>query len=185
MTTFWSYFLPLAAAGLVIGGIAGTYGFHMSRAMAKAKLAGEAIDCDEGRRRMWLSLAAGLLASLAATGLWYGPMGASRVLMHHVERDARITLDNYEMLQVGAYLHRKPLSRRLILYGPADDFQRSELARILGLIPGVREVRWSDKGGGMPLIVESAAVAILGFLLGLLLAYLVELRRRFNAQWNW
>jgi hypothetical protein len=27
--------------------------------------------------------------------------------------------------------------------------------------------------------------SLLGFLLGLLLAYLVELRRRYNAQWNW
>ena len=36
-----------------------------------------------------------------------------------------------------------------------------------------------------PLIVEAAAVALLGFLFGLLLAYLVELRRRYNAQWTW
>jgi hypothetical protein len=28
-------------------------------------------------------------------------------------------------------------------------------------------------------------VAVLGFLFGLLVAYLVELRRRYNAQWNW
>jgi hypothetical protein len=185
MTAFWSYFWPLAAAGSFIGALAGAYGFRMPRAMAKAKLEGEIIDFRQGARRRWLTLAGGLFACLAATGLWYGPMGASRVLVHRVERDARITLDNYEMLQVGAHLHRNPLSRRLILYGPADDFQRSELARILGHIPGVREVRWSNKGGGMPLIVESAAVAILGFLLGLLLAYLLELRRRFNAQWNW
>ena len=185
MTAFWSYFWPLAAAGLIIGALSGAYGFRMPRAMAKAKLAGETIDFPQGARRRWLTLAGGIVACIAAAGLWYGPMGASRVLMHRVERDARITLDNYEMLQVGAYLHRKPLSRRLILYGPADDFQRSELARILGQIPGVREVRWSDKGGGMPLIVESAAVIMLGFLLGLLLAYLLELRRRFNTQWNW
>jgi hypothetical protein len=37
----------------------------------------------------------------------------------------------------------------------------------------------------VPLIAEGAAVAVLGFLLGLLLAYLVELRRRYNAQYNW
>jgi membrane associated rhomboid family serine protease len=29
------------------------------------------------------------------------------------------------------------------------------------------------------------AVAFAGFLFGLVLAYLVELRRRHNAQWNW
>jgi hypothetical protein len=35
------------------------------------------------------------------------------------------------------------------------------------------------------LIVEGMAVALLGFLFGLLVAYLVELRRRYNSQWNW
>jgi ABC-type lipoprotein release transport system permease subunit len=35
------------------------------------------------------------------------------------------------------------------------------------------------------LLVEGLFAAVLGFLLGLLLAYLVELRRRYNAQWNW
>ena len=28
-------------------------------------------------------------------------------------------------------------------------------------------------------------IAVLGFLFGLLLAYLIELHRRYNAQWNW
>jgi hypothetical protein len=89
------------------------------------------------------------------------------------------------MVKVTAHLHRGPLTRRLILAGPADDFQRSELVRITGAIPGFGSVRWSEKGGGPPLILEGAAVAVLGFLFGLLLAYLVELRRRYNAQWNW
>jgi hypothetical protein len=35
------------------------------------------------------------------------------------------------------------------------------------------------------LIAEGMAVSVLGFLFGLLLAYLFELRRRYNAQWNW
>ena len=30
-----------------------------------------------------------------------------------------------------------------------------------------------------------AGIALLGFLFGLLLAYLGELHRRHNAQWNW
>jgi len=184
MSSVWSFFWPLLAAGLVIGAIAGTFGLRIPRAEAKAKMEGEPVVAGS-RRRAWLCLVAGLIACAGATGVWSGPMGAARVLTHRVERDARITLDNYEMLQVGAYLHRKPLSRRLILYGPADDFQRSELARILGQIPGVREVRWSDKGGGVPLFVEGFGAAILGFLLGWLLAYLFELRRRYNTQWNW
>jgi uncharacterized membrane protein len=37
----------------------------------------------------------------------------------------------------------------------------------------------------MPLFVEAFAVALVGFLAGLILAYLVELRRRSNAEWRW
>ena len=37
----------------------------------------------------------------------------------------------------------------------------------------------------MPLIVEACAIALVGFLAGLLLAYLVELHRRANAEWRW
>lgn len=184
MNSFWSYFWPLIGAGLVIGAIAGTIGLRMPRAQAKAKMAGEII-VDDRRARRWLSLAVGILACAGATALWFGPMGAANQFTHRVERDARITLNNYEIPQVNAQLHRNPLSRRLILFGEADDFQRSELVRIMPLIPGVREARWTNEGGGIPLIVESIGAAILGFLFGLLVAYLVELRRRYNAQWNW
>jgi hypothetical protein len=88
------------------------------------------------------------------------------------------------MNQISAHLHHDPLTRRIDLSGPADDFQRSEIARLLSQIPGVSSARWSDRGG-VPLIAEGAGISLLGFLLGLLLAYLVELRRRHNAQWNW
>jgi len=37
----------------------------------------------------------------------------------------------------------------------------------------------------MPLIVEAFAMSLAGFLIGLTLAYLVELRRRANAEWRW
>jgi len=36
----------------------------------------------------------------------------------------------------------------------------------------------------MPVIVEACAVVLVGFLVGLVLAYLVELRRRSNAEWR-
>lgn len=37
----------------------------------------------------------------------------------------------------------------------------------------------------IPLIVEAGAMALGGFLAGLFFAYLVELRRRSNAEWRW
>jgi hypothetical protein len=37
----------------------------------------------------------------------------------------------------------------------------------------------------MPVIVEAFGVSLAGFLIGLTLAYLIELRRRANADWRW
>lgn len=37
----------------------------------------------------------------------------------------------------------------------------------------------------MPLFVEAFAVALASFIAGLILAYLVELRRRSSSEWRW
>jgi hypothetical protein len=162
--TLWSYFWPAFAAALVAGLFTGIYAFRRPR-----------------RNRI---LAIGLAVAIGLAMLWHGPLGAADRFATKVESDARLTLDNYEMWKVTAHLHRGPLTRRLLLAGPANDLQQSELSRILGTLSGVSSARWS-KAGGTPLILEGAGVALLGFLLGLLLAYLVELRRRYNSQWNW
>lgn len=84
----------------------------------------------------------GIAAVLAETALWHGPLGAGDRLAAQSEASARRTLDYYEFPMVQAHMQRSPLSRRLVLSGPADDFQRSELVRILDETPGVLEVRW-------------------------------------------
>ena len=164
MNAFWTYFWPLFAGGLLIGAIAATFGFR--------------------RSRLKTALALGVAAALGFAGIWHGPLGAADRFANYVERDVRETLVYNEIPQVSGRLHHGPLSRRILLAGPADDFQRGELVRIMNLVPGVESVSWSG-GTGVPLIVEAGLAALLGFLLGLLLAYLVELRRRYNAQWNW
>ena len=166
MNALWTYFWPVFAAGLVIGAVAGLFGFRRRGRRAKA-------------------LAIGITASIAAAALWHEPLGAADRFTARVERGARQALDYYEMTKVSAHLHRAPLTRTLILAGPADDFQTRELARLLAQLPGVSSARWTDKSSGPPLIAEAAAVSLVGFLFGLLLAYLVELRRRYNAQWTW
>ena len=168
MNTFWNYFWPLFVGGLIIGMIAGLAGFRRNEKRAKA-------------------ISAGALAAIAAALLWHGPLGAADRLATEVERNTRMSLDSWEMPNVTGHLHRAPLTRTLVLSGPAslDDYQRSELVRIEETVPGVSHVRWNDKVGGPPLIAEAAGAAILGFLLGLLVAYLIELRRRYNAQWTW
>jgi len=84
----------------------------------------------------------GIAAVLATGALWHGPFGAGDRLANQAEASARRTLDYYELPMIQARMQRHPLARRLILSGPADDFQRSELIRILDDTPGVLEVRW-------------------------------------------
>jgi hypothetical protein len=165
MNTLWSYFWPAFSLGLMCGVVAG--------AMAWRR---------EHRR---LLLGGGLVAAIALAALWHGPLGGAARFSARVERGIHATVTYYEMTQVSAHLHHAPLTRQVLLAGPADDFQRSELVRVMGQIGGVSGATWSPDASGIPLIAQGAAVALLGFLLGLLLAYLVELRRRYNAQWNW
>ena len=179
MNTFWAYFWPIFGAGLTIGLIAGLAAFRAPRARPKDREA--AIQRWNRRRR--IALAFGAALALAAAASWHGPLGAAHRFTAQVERDARATLDFY-LPQVRAELHHGPLTRQLILTGPANDFQRSELVRTMETLPGVSDATWSA-GGGTPLIAEGTGASLLGFLIGLVLAYLVELRRRYNAQWNW
>lgn len=166
MNALWSYFWPAFAAGLLVGVLAGIFAFRR-----------------KPKRNAVLGI--GVVISLAFAGLWHGPFGAADRFVSQVEGRARAALNYYGMPTVTAHLHRGPLTRRLLLTGPADDFQTSELVRIMGQVPGVSRAQWAPAPAGPPLIIEGAGVAAAGFLLGLMLAYLVELRRRYNAQWNW
>ena len=166
MNPFWGYIWPCIAAGLLVGAITGIIAFR------------------HGRNRK-LPLAIGATITLVLAALWHGPLGAANRFSVQVEGDLQRILVHYEMTQVSAHLHHDPLTRRVLLSGPADDFQHGELARLINELPGVSGTSWSPKPAGLPLIVEGVGVAVLGFLLGLLLAYLLELRRRYNAQWTW
>lgn len=84
----------------------------------------------------------GLAAVVGFAALWHGPLGAGERLANKAEAAARAQLDRDEMFQIQARVQRGPLSRRLIVSGPADDFQRSEIVRRLDSIPGVLDVRW-------------------------------------------
>lgn len=88
-------------------------------------------------------LAIGIAAVLAATWIWHGPLGAGERFAAGVDARARAMLDHYEMVHVEARMERGPLSRRVILSGPADDFQRREIKRMVEAQPGVGEAAWS------------------------------------------
>ncbi len=166
MNALWSYFWPALGLGMVAGIIAGSIAYRRRKARV-------------------IALVAGLASAIGLAALWHGPAGGANRFSTSVERGIRQTLTYYEMTQVTGQLHHDPLTRRVLLSGEADDFQRSELVRLMNQVPGVSGTAWSSDGGGLPLVVEGGLVAVLGFLFGLLLAYLVELRRRYNSQWKW
>lgn len=87
-------------------------------------------------------LALGALATIGVAELWHGPLGAAEEVRTEIEGEARAMLDYYELPQVSARLDDSPLTRRVILSGPADGFQRRALVERVGELPGVNEVRW-------------------------------------------
>ena len=130
--------------------------------------------------RVWPGFLVGIAAALAAGALWHGPLGAADRIAGRIEGDARTVLDNYEMPRVSARLARAPLRRTLLLAGPADDFQRVEIVRLLDTLPGVDETRWTNSRGSwsLPLLAEAELFALVGYAIGMIFAYLLELRRR-------
>jgi len=94
----------------------------------------------------------GAAVTLGVAELYHGALGGAATVENNIEGRARRVLDINEMTQVQARLADRPLSRTLILSGPADDFQRSELVRVLGELPGVAAVKWDP--GSLP--VESS-----------------------------
>ena len=178
MSTMWNYFWPLFAAGLVAGA------FAMWRSYRRARARQPRDD-----RRM--TLVAGAGAAIAFALLWHWPLAGSARLAADIERTARTTLDYYELPQVGAAVQRDPMMRRVILSGPADRFQQRELVRIMNEIPGVGSVAWRTSSGQgrsrlmLPLLAEAIFTALAGAVVGMLLAHLVEMRRRANAEWSW
>jgi hypothetical protein len=185
MSILWSYFWPCFGAGLLCGVIAGIFAFRAPRVRVKAAQEEIAAALASWSRRRQRAIVAGVLATSAAAAMWHGPLGAADRLAHDLEQNARQTLvANDAPTGVTARIHHGPLTRQLVLSGPGDDFQRAEAARLLSQIPGVSDASWA-KSAGIPLIVEGIATGLVGFLLGLVLPYLVELRRRNNSQWNW
>lgn len=172
MIALWNFYWPAAAAGLAFGVLAGWFAFRDTRNAKRNAL-----------------IAIGAAATVAVATLWHGPVGTGERLAGTIESRARVDLRDLEMAGVTATLDRSPLRRSLQLAGPADAFQRKELPRYMLVIPGVSAVRWEagpSRGGPvLPLIVEAALLGLAGFLLGLLLTYLLELRRRAHVGRRW
>jgi hypothetical protein len=168
MSLLWDLYWPVIVAAAVAGVIAGAFGFRR-------------------KKRGRFSLAAGIAATLLFAWIWHGPVGTGDRFVSKVERHTRQVLVDWEMAPVRAVVAREPVKRTLILSGPVDSFQRAELVRILNYVPGVGNVRWADSPETftLPLLLEVELAALISFGIGLVLAYLLELRRRSRAQWSW
>jgi hypothetical protein len=90
-----------------------------------------------------LILPLGLAAVVAETALLHGPLGAGERVAAKIERAANTEIKRLELPLVRARIERGPLTRNLILAGPADSFQQPELARILSSISGIGDARWT------------------------------------------
>lgn len=137
MSPLWDYFWPIFAAGLVIGALTAHLAYRRLRMGPGDRPAGER------RRARALAYGGGAAAALVAALLWHGPLGASDRLSGGIEGTARWELRRLELPMVTARLERSPLGRRLVLSGPADDFQQRELVTFMDSIPGVSGVRWA------------------------------------------
>jgi hypothetical protein len=84
----------------------------------------------------------GVALTVAVAELFHGPLGAAAELEASVEGKANRALAYFQLSGVTAELDDKPLTRRLILNGAADDFQRRASVELLGQVPGVNDVRW-------------------------------------------
>ena len=141
--TLWQHYWPVIAVGVVIGAVTGTLLYNRLVTSAREQIAGVEAPIDDRRQQRRKTFFAGLAATVGVAILWHWPFGAGDRLSARVEATARAELRHQEMLGVAARLERSPLRRRIVLSGPADDFQQAELARILDDLPGVSGVRWA------------------------------------------
>jgi len=118
----------------------------------------------------------GFVAALLAGWMSHGPLGRGDLFLDSLQAQTEAVLREAAVPGVTASFPRDPLSRAAWLSGPANDLQRNGQGGLQGLnqrvaaIPGVAEVRWADENsspGGMPLLVETLALAAAAFLIGL------------------
>jgi len=179
MNALWDAYWPVLTAAIIIGLNAGAFAFRRKTATR--------FQTYYYTRKRALILASGIAVALVFGAVWHGPVGYGNRFASGVEARSKKTLVDFEMAQVQAKLEREPLRRTLLLTGPADGFQRTELVRIMGAVDGAGSARWQDmpEPVQLPLLAEVELGALVSFGLGLLLAYLLELRRRSRAQWRW
>lgn len=121
------------------------------------------------------ALSLGLAAVLAMGAVRHGPFGAGEAFVGRIEAQAQAAVAQSGAQGVSVTLGHAPRTRLATLSGPADQFQREGMGslpglnQIVGSIPGVSGVRWTDEPPvtAVPLIVETLAQLALAYVAGL------------------
>lgn len=119
----------------------------------------------------------GVAAALLAGWIFHGPLGRGEAFASRLEAQAQAVVVEAELAGIDARVARAPLSRRILMSGDADPFQREGQGyfpglndRILGL-GGVGRIQWHDEPGGgiwpLPLLLETELIVLIAFLAGL------------------
>ena len=134
----------------------------------------------------WLKFLTGLAVAFLIGWLFHGPLGYGEKLTSGLERKAQAVVAETNVPGVTARI--EPGSRRVLLSGPADAFQREGQGELKGIndlvseIEGVSAIQWADEGRHgdfvLPLIVEVLLLILLAYLAGFGLGWLVFGRRR-------
>ncbi len=92
----------------------------------------------------------GLVAALLAGWVSHGPLGQGEAFIGVLEARAKAVVREAELPGVEVRFARRPLARRAILSGPANDLQREGMGQLPGLndrirgLPGVSGLRWEE-----------------------------------------
>lgn len=125
----------------------------------------------------------GLAAILLMGWAYHGPLvGNGEATVARLEQAAQAVVSDAAVPGVEVRMHRDPLARAAILSGPANSFQREGMGQYPGLtdrvaaIDGISSVGWADegdRGGGIPLLVETFLMLVIAYLVGVGLAWLL------------
>jgi hypothetical protein len=100
---------------------------------------------------VWGKFLLGLAVALAAGWVSHGPLGHGAAFVDSLQVQGDAMLARTEVPGITVRFERDPLSRRAILSGPADDFQREGQGQFPGIndriaaIPGVAGFRWENE----------------------------------------
>ena len=119
----------------------------------------------------------GVAAALLAGWIFHGPFGRGETYASRLEAQAQAVVTEAELTEVRARVDRAPLARRILMSGPANEFQREGQGYFPGLndriggLRGIAAIQWADepprRGWPLPLLVETEIMVLIAFLAGL------------------